>query len=462
MSLSRVEPAPLARQGRSPSSLADFAPQSILALAAEPQRAVAVLIEPVEEFRRMVGWQTVELSERASPGECKSALVQAIRRLESQFNISLWDGERGRPRLYSPGQAVAEGVGQAFAVADLQAPLRVWLAGLSGGGSLAAGEAALAGALCNPVATYLPGPQQSPRALTREFQSLRPDVVLIVGGHEQIGPRSQDQVLSLSALVTEAAAQLHAEERPLFCYAGNSQSADAALANWRQRTGGGGGGDGRKCVQRQRRQQRCRPEQRTRADSLAEVPCHSGNAGDCPMAGSPGGAVQHAVGVCAGGPSVEASTAAADVAWVVRGSGQVAACLGAGDAGAGKRGSANKLCSPRGTPGYPGRLATRPPGQRRLADEVAATDAAAALVGISAAGRSACILVGSVGPSSCGGRYRTDHAGSGIGGTNGGHSPGRRYRICHCLTSPGKLSKMWETESQYRIKIRMAEDRGGL
>lgn len=239
MSLARVQPVPVPSQGRAPASLADFAPQSILALAAEPQRAVAVLIEPVEETRRMVGWQTVELSERASPSECKSALVQAVRRLESQFNISLWDGERGRPRLYRPGQADVEGVGQMFAVADLQKPLRVWMAGLSGGGSLAAGEAALAGALCNPVATYLPGPSQSPGVLTREFLSLRPDVVLIVGGHEQIGPRSQDQVLSLSGLVIEAAAELPSEERPLFCFAGNSQSAEAALVSWRERTDGG-------------------------------------------------------------------------------------------------------------------------------------------------------------------------------------------------------------------------------
>lgn len=239
MSFSRVLPGSISGQGGSPNSLADFAPQSILALAAEPRRAVAVLIEPVEEIRRMVGWQTVELSERASPDECKSALVQAVRRLENQFNISLWDGEKGRPHLHSPGQALAEGVGQAFAVADLQAPLRVWMGGLSGGGSLAAGEAALAGALCNPVATYLPGPHQSAGALTREFEALRPDVILIVGGHEQIGPRSQDQVLELSGLVIEAAAQLPAEERPLFCFAGNSQAADAALASWRQRTGGG-------------------------------------------------------------------------------------------------------------------------------------------------------------------------------------------------------------------------------
>ena len=239
MSWSRVQSASISNQGGSPASLADFAPQSILALAAEPRRAAAVLIEPVEGIHRMVGWQTVELPERARPDECKPALVQAVRRLENQFNISLWDGERGRPHLHSPGRAISEGVGQAFAVGDLQTPLRVWMAGLSGGGSLAAGEAALAGALCNPVATFLPGPNQSAGALAREFEALRPDVILIVGGHEDVGPGSQDQVLNLSGLVVEAAARLPAEERPLFCFAGNSRSVEAALTSWRQRTGGG-------------------------------------------------------------------------------------------------------------------------------------------------------------------------------------------------------------------------------
>ena len=239
MSLSRVLPTAISGQGRTADSLADFGPQSILALAAEPQRAVAVLIEPVETICRMVGWQTIEMSESADPDECKTALIRAIRRLEGQFNISLWDRERNRPRLHSSGPAIADSVGQAFAVADLQPPLRVWTAGLSGGGSLAAGEAALAGALCNAVATYLPSPHQSARALTKELQALRPDVILIVGGHEQIGPRSQEQVLALSRLVIEAAVQLPAEDRPLFCFAGNSQSADTALASWRQQTGGG-------------------------------------------------------------------------------------------------------------------------------------------------------------------------------------------------------------------------------
>ena len=284
MSLSRVLPAAIPGQGHTADSLADFGPQSILALAAEPQRAVAVLIEPVEEICRMVGWQTIEMSERAGPDECKTALIRAVRRLEGQFNISLWDRERNRPRLHSSGPAISDSVGQAFAVADLQPPLRVWMAGLSGGGSLAAGEAALAGALCNPVATYLPGPHQSAGALTKELQALRPDVILIVGGHEQIvcaeptpslrradatdfalsgrhprplseaqtplarrkqatwrsaNSRSQEQVLALSRLVIEAAVELPAEDRPLFCFAGNSQSADTALASWRQRTGGG-------------------------------------------------------------------------------------------------------------------------------------------------------------------------------------------------------------------------------
>ncbi|MXZ22163.1 MAG: hypothetical protein F4Y84_16430 [Caldilineaceae bacterium SB0665_bin_25] len=239
MTLSRLQPPASSGHGRTANSLADFAPQSILALAAEPRRAAAVLIEPVEEISRMVGWQTVELPEQAGPNECKAALVKAVSRLESQFSISLWDAQEKRPRLHTPGAAVVDGVGQAFAVADLQPPLRVWMAGLSGGGSLTAGEAALAGALCNPVATYLPGPYQSTRALSEELRALRPDVILIVGGREQIAPQSQEQVLALSRLVIEAAAALPDGNRPIFCFAGNSLLAGAALASWRQATGGG-------------------------------------------------------------------------------------------------------------------------------------------------------------------------------------------------------------------------------
>ena len=156
MSITPVSPSPVSGRGPSAASLADFAPKSILALAAEPQRAVAVLIEPVEGINRMVGWQTVDLPAQTSPDECVGALIQAVKRLEKQFSISLWDTEQDRPRLHTSGPAFVEGVGQAVAVADLMPLLRVWMAGLSGGGSLAAGEAALAGALCSPIATYLP------------------------------------------------------------------------------------------------------------------------------------------------------------------------------------------------------------------------------------------------------------------------------------------------------------------
>ncbi len=239
MSITPVSTSPVSGRGPSAASLADFAPKSILALAAEPQRAVAVLIEPVEGINRMVGWQTVDLPAQTSPDECVGALVQAVKRLEKQFSISLWDAEQDRPRLHTSDPAFVEGVGQAVAVADLMPLLRVWMAGLSGGGSLAAGEAALAGALCSPIATYLPGPHQSTVALARELRALRPDVILIVGGYEQIGFRSQEQVLALSRRVIEAAVQLPDDDRPLFCYAGNSQSGSAALARWQERTDGG-------------------------------------------------------------------------------------------------------------------------------------------------------------------------------------------------------------------------------
>lgn len=238
MNPSGVQPPPVAGPGPPAASLVDFAPKNVLALGIEPQRATAVLLEPVEEIYRMVGWQTMQLPAQARPGECVAALVRAVNRLESQFNISLWDVEEDRPRLRASDPALVDGVGQAVAVADLLPPLRVWMAGLSGGGSLTAGEKALAGALCNLVATYRPNPRRSAGDLARELQTLRPDALLIVGGYEEMARHSQDQVLALCRHVTDATVQLSTENRPLFCFAGNGQSAEAALAYWRGRTEG--------------------------------------------------------------------------------------------------------------------------------------------------------------------------------------------------------------------------------
>ena len=186
----------------------------------------------------MVGWQSVELPADAGPGDSVAALVRAVNKLESQFSISLWDAKEDRPRLHASDPALVDGVGQAVAVADLLSPQRVWMAGLSGGGSLSAGRDALAGALCSPVATYRHNPRRGAGDLARELETLSPDVVLIVGGYEEMARHSQQQVLAMSRLVIEAAVRLPPADRPLFCFAGNGQSADAALAYWHGRTAG--------------------------------------------------------------------------------------------------------------------------------------------------------------------------------------------------------------------------------
>lgn len=238
MSQSGMQPATAPGRGGAAASLADFAPKNILVLGAEPQRATAALIEPVEEIYRLIGWQSADLPAEASPGQSTAALVQAVNRLETQFNISLWNEEEDRPRLHTYDPALVEGVGQAVAVADLLPPLRVWMAGLSGGTSLIAGKEALAGALCNCVATYRSSPWRSTDELAAELEQLRPDVILAVGGYEETDRRGQEQVLALCRHVIDAAVQLPSEDRPLFCFAGNRQSAQPALAYWDVRSAG--------------------------------------------------------------------------------------------------------------------------------------------------------------------------------------------------------------------------------
>ena len=238
MSHSDLQPAPAPGRASATPSLADFAPKNILLLGAEPRRATAALIEPVEEIYRLMGWQSTDLPADASPGQCAAALVQAVNRLENQFDISLWSEEEDRPRLHTYDPALVKGVGQAVAVADLLPPLRVWMAGLSGGTSLIAGRDALAGALCNCVATYRYSPWRSTDELAAELELLRPDVILAVGGYQETDRRGHEQVLALCRHVIDAAVKLPFKDRPLFCFAGNRQSAKAALGYWHGRTEG--------------------------------------------------------------------------------------------------------------------------------------------------------------------------------------------------------------------------------
>lgn len=225
----------------SESGLADFAPQNILALCAEAHRAVAVLLEPIEGVYRLAGWQRVHLPAGTVPDDCPVALAQAITRLGNRLGIGLWDAQQQRPRQQSSDPALADGVGQVVAVADVLPPLRVWLAGLTSGESLAAGEAALAGALAELVAVCRPGPHAPVSGLAAELEALRPDVALVVGGYDRRESHSQARVLALSQRVTDAIAQLEPEERPLFCFAGNRWASNPAFAYWQAQVGRGAG-----------------------------------------------------------------------------------------------------------------------------------------------------------------------------------------------------------------------------
>lgn len=239
MSVTGSQLPPVAGRGRPTAPLADFNANNILGMFAEPQRAVAVLLEPVEEIYRLVGWHSVDVPPLAGTGAYPAALARAVNRLESQFNISLWDKKTDRPRQHPASDAAfVDGVGQTVVAADLASPMRVWMAGLSGGGSLAAGSEALASALCYLVASYLFSPHRSADDLASELKAVQPDVILVVGGYEQINAHSRAQVLALGRQVTDAAVQLPVAHRPFFCFAGAGASANAALAYWQTRAGG--------------------------------------------------------------------------------------------------------------------------------------------------------------------------------------------------------------------------------
>jgi hypothetical protein len=120
------------------------------------------------------------------------------------------------------------------ATADPLPPLRIWIAGLSAGESLAAAQDAITAAPCEAIALYCRGGEEDPVELSIELAEASPDVIVVVGGYDQPDALARQPVLALCQLIALAVRRLHPSRRPMLCFAGNRWAAAAALDLWRQ------------------------------------------------------------------------------------------------------------------------------------------------------------------------------------------------------------------------------------
>jgi hypothetical protein len=208
---------------------------SILALGGDREQAIVALIEPVEGVYRLAGWDRLPLAiDEETRYTLPERLSQACQQLERQLGHTLWDSAAGTPALVDPEPALGLALGHVVAVADPLPPLRVWIAGLSAGESLAAAQEAITAAPCEPIALYRMGPEEDPLALAAELTNANPDVLIVAGGYDQADEAARLPVLALCDLVAMAVRRLPVDRRPRLCFAGNRWAAAAALESWRQ------------------------------------------------------------------------------------------------------------------------------------------------------------------------------------------------------------------------------------
>ncbi len=201
---------------------------AILSLGGDTERAVAALLEPVDNVYRLIDW---EIMGGDGLGALPTRLSEAARRLGARLNRPLWTEDA--PLVDDPSPALGLALGHVVAVADPIPPLRVWVAGLSAGQSLSAVQRALTGAFCEPVALYAMQAATPVAALAQELAQLAPQAVIVVGGYDRLSLDARQSVAALAQQISAAVGQLPLPMRPALYFAGNRWAAPAVLQIWR-------------------------------------------------------------------------------------------------------------------------------------------------------------------------------------------------------------------------------------
>src|SRR5690606_26689792 len=124
-------------------------------------------------------------------------LAQAAEALGQTLRRPLWITPGVGPYLQDPEPALGLALGHIVAIADPLPPLRIWIAGLSGGETLAAAQAAIAAAPGEAIALYRLDVQNNPGALSADLAEAAPDLIVVVGGYDQPDDTARQPVLAL-------------------------------------------------------------------------------------------------------------------------------------------------------------------------------------------------------------------------------------------------------------------------
>lgn len=194
-----------------------------MAVALERGQTRLCLLENIRGSYRVAAWLTVPRRGERHLGE---QLAAGCRRLGRLLGRRLWDEDAHAPFLTSADPIRRPPLEHLALTLSPLPPLRVWLAGLSEGFSLAALRQAASACPVEVVGTTTLSVQtQADLAggaqLGRALRTLRPDVVVLAGGYDQEDELGRQPVHVLGVLLGNALLTLTPATRPLVIFAGN-------------------------------------------------------------------------------------------------------------------------------------------------------------------------------------------------------------------------------------------------
>jgi hypothetical protein len=201
-------------------------PDAMLALGVERRVLRACLLEPIAGYHRLVGWISVQ---RDPTSDLTEQLAVVLRRLGHRLGRRLWDEKAFAPLIASDDSVRGPPLDQVLATSTPRDLLRVWIAGLSQEESVAAARSAVSAAPARIVGASVFNAALDVADLAHAFSANRPDMLVITGGYDNLGPSTERPIYQLTRRLAEMLRRLPPSELPLTVYAGERWMAPYAV-----------------------------------------------------------------------------------------------------------------------------------------------------------------------------------------------------------------------------------------
>lgn len=207
---------------------------SLLTFGIALEKITLCLLENISGHYRLAAWETLAREAGIPPSHQCATLCQ---RLGESVGRALWDEDAHAPLLTS-AEPIRRPPVEHIAVGMSPRPrMRVWLVGLTDGGSIAAARRALLSAPLQLIGVTTLTPHLTSTHLMTELSEAHPEALVLVGGYDTAAPEAQQWMMHLGRLVGQALERLSPGQRPAVFYAGNRWCAAAVEASLRRMNG---------------------------------------------------------------------------------------------------------------------------------------------------------------------------------------------------------------------------------